>query len=115
MVMEQTVTTEQLARLYAARNQANSQLAAAHRVKPKDRDLIERMRQRASALNGAYNAALRQYKRQQKAASRDALRTELIGMYLDCQQVRTDLIGLYLDHQEAARPQCGTWGCGREA
>ena len=68
--MEQTVSTEQLARLYAARNQANSQLAAAHRVKPKDRDLIERMRQRASNLNGAYVAALKQYKRQQKAANR---------------------------------------------
>lgn len=99
----QPITTEQLARLYQARNQANSDLAAAHRVKPRDRDLIEQARQKASLLNSAYVLATKQFKRQQKAAIRDALRTELIGMYLDCQQVRTDLIGLYLDHQEAAR------------
>ncbi len=86
MVMEQTVSTEQLARLYAARNQANSQLAAAHRVKPKDRDLIERMRQRASNLNGAYVVALKQYKRQQKAARRGEWRTTMIKFYLDHQE-----------------------------
>ena len=86
MTETQTVSTEQLARLYAARNQANSDLSAAHRVKPKDRDLIERMRQRASNLNGAYVVALKQYKRQQKAARRGEWRTTMIKFYMDHQE-----------------------------
>lgn len=84
----QPITTEQLARLYAARNQANSELSAAHCAKPRDRDAIERLRQRASALNGAYEAGRKQYKRQQKAATRA--------------QWRTTMIQFYIDHQEAA-------------
>jgi len=83
MTETQTVSTEQLARLYAARNQANSDLSAAHRVKPKDRDLIERMRQRSRALNSAYDAARRQHKRQKNAAQKSAMLTTMIGFYLD--------------------------------
>ena len=85
----QPITLDQLARLYAARNQANSELSKAHCAKPRDPDLIERMRQRAGALNGAYVQALKRYKRQQKAARRG--------------EWRSTMIRFYIDHQEAAR------------
>lgn len=78
-----TVTLDQLARLFDAANKANSELAAAHRAKPRDRDAIERARQRSSALNSAYDAAKRQYKRQKKAAQKSAMMTTMIGFYLD--------------------------------
>lgn len=76
-------TLEQLAMLFDAANRANSELAAAHRMRPRDRDLIERMRQRSRALNSAYDATRRQYKRQQKAAQKAAMLTTMIGFYLD--------------------------------
>ena len=62
------ITLDQLSRLFDAANKANSELAAAHRAKPRDQDLIVRMRQRSGALNSAYDAAKRQYKRQQKSS-----------------------------------------------
>ena len=83
------VTTEHLAELYAAANKANSELAAAHRAKPRDRDLIERMRQRSRALNSAYDATRRQYKRQQKAAQKAAMLTTMIGFYLDYKEANS--------------------------
>ena len=79
----QTVTLEQLARLFDAANRANSELSVAPRAKPRDRDLIERLRQRSRALNSTYDAARRKYKRQQKAAQRSAMLTTMIGFYLD--------------------------------
>ena len=74
------ITLDQLARLFDAANRANSELAAAHRMRPRDRDAIERARQRSSALNSAYDAAKRQHKRQKKAAQKSAM---LTSFYLD--------------------------------
>ena len=82
----QPITLEQLARLFDAANQANSELAAAHCAKPRNRDAIERARQRSSALNSAYDYARRRYKKQQKAASRAELRNTMIRFYLDAQE-----------------------------
>lgn len=86
---DQPVTTEHLAELYAAANKANSDLSKARCVKPRDPDAIERARQRSSALNSAYDAARRRYKRQQKAANRAELRTTMIRFYLDAQESHT--------------------------
>ncbi len=85
----QPVTLDQLARLFDAANKANSELAAAHRAKPRDRDTVERARQRSSALNSAYDAAKRQYKRQKKAAQRSAMLTTMIGFYLDYKEANS--------------------------
>ena len=85
----QPVTLDQLARLFDAANKANSELAAAHRAKPRDRDAIERARQRSSALNSAYDAAKRQYKRQKKAAQKSAMMTTMIGFYLDYKEANS--------------------------
>ena len=81
--LAQPVTLEQLARLFEAANKANSELSAAHRMKPRDPDLIERLRQRSRALNSAYDAARRQHKRQKRAAQKSAMLTTMIGFYLD--------------------------------
>lgn len=86
---DQPVTTEHLAELYAAANKANSDLSRAQRAKPRDPDLIERMRQGAGALNSAYDAARRRYKKQQKAASRAELRNTTIRFCLDAQESHT--------------------------
>lgn len=64
----QPVTLDQLARLYAARNEANKRMSQALRTK--DKTLVKLATDEASNFNRAYNAALRQYKRQQKAANR---------------------------------------------
>ena len=85
----QPVTLDQLARLFDAANKANSELAAAHRAKPRDRDLVERLRQRSRALNSAYDAAKRQYKRQKKAAQKSAMMTTMIGFYLDYKEANS--------------------------
>lgn len=82
-------TLEQLAMLFDAANKANSELSAAHCAKPRDRYLIERLRQRSRALNSAYDAARRKYKRQQKAAQRSAMLTTMIGFYLDCKEANS--------------------------
>jgi len=78
----QPITLNQLARLFDAANKANSELSAARCSKPRDPDLIERLRQRSRALNSAYDAARRQHKRQQKAAQKSAMLTTMIGFYL---------------------------------
>lgn len=80
---DQPITTEHLAELYAAANKANSDLSKARCVKPRDPDAIERARQRSSALNSAYDATRRRYKRQQKAANRAELRNTMIRLCLD--------------------------------
>lgn len=67
----QTVTTEQLARLYQARNEANKRMSQALRTK--DKTLAKLATDEASNFNRAYNAALRGYKRQQKAARRASM------------------------------------------
>lgn len=85
----QPVTLEQLARLFEAANKANSELSAAHCAKPRDRDAIERARQRSSALNSAYDAAKRQHKRQKKAAQKSAMLTTMIGFYLDYKEANS--------------------------
>ncbi|MGL4297357.1 MAG: hypothetical protein ACRCTG_16735 [Aestuariivirga sp.] len=87
MTETQTVTTEQLARLYQARNEANKRMSQALRTKYKT--LVKLATDEASNFNRAYNAALRQYKRQQKAKARA--------------QLRTTMIQFYMDHQEASR------------
>lgn len=82
--MDQTVTLDQLARLYEARNKSNSQLSAAIKVGEPGR--IADSKAESRRLNSAYDAALRQYKRQQKAENRDQLRTTMIRFYLDAAQ-----------------------------
>lgn len=84
MVMEQIVSTEQLARLYQARNEANKRMSQALRTK--DKTLVKLSTDEASNFNRAYNAALRQHKRQQKAKTKAQLRTTMIKFYLDHQE-----------------------------
>lgn len=79
-------SVDQLAELYAAANKANSDLSAAMRAKPRDRELVERMRQRSSELNSAYDAARRRFKQQQKSARRASMRTQMIRFYIDVRQ-----------------------------
>ena len=83
--MDQTVSTEQLARLYRARNEANKRMSQALRTK--DKTLVRLATDEASNFNRAYSAALRQYKRQQKSAQKVAMLTTMIGFYLDHQEV----------------------------
>ena len=78
------VTLDQLARLYLARNEANKRMSQALRTK--DKTLVRLATDEASNFNRAYNAALRQYKRQQKAAARAQWRTTMIRFYMDCQE-----------------------------
>ena len=77
----QPVTTEQLARLYAARNEANKRMGQA--LRSKDKDAIALAKQAASDLNHAYDDARKAYKRQQKTAQRARWRTTMIKFYLD--------------------------------
>lgn len=67
MAQAQSVTIEQLARLYGARNEANSRLTLAHRAGSKAGSISD-ARKTARTLNSAYEAALKQYKHQQKTA-----------------------------------------------
>lgn len=67
----QTVTTEQLARLYQARNEANKRMSQA--LRGKDRMLIDLATASATIYNRTYALAVRQYKRQQKSARRAAM------------------------------------------
>lgn len=77
----QLVTLDQLARLYRARNEANKRMSQALRTK--DNTLVKLATDEASNFNRAYDAALRQHKRQQKATRRAEWRTTMIGFYLD--------------------------------
>jgi len=65
----QPVTLDQLARLYGARNEANSRLTLAHRAGSKAGSIGD-ARKTARTMNADYEAALKQYKHQQKAARR---------------------------------------------
>lgn len=67
MAQAQSVTIDQLARLYGARNEANSKLTLAHRAGSKAGSISD-ARKAARTLNSAYEAALKQYKHQQKTA-----------------------------------------------
>lgn len=84
MVMDKTVGTDKLARLYQSRNDANKRMSQALRTK--DKTLVKLATDEASNFNRAYNAALRQYKRQQKAKARAQWRTTMIRFYMDCQE-----------------------------
>ena len=77
----QPATLDQLARLYQARNEANGRMSAA--LRSKDKAAIALAKQEASDLNHAYDAARKQYKRQQKAEQRSRWRTTMIKFYLD--------------------------------
>jgi Spy/CpxP family protein refolding chaperone len=68
MVMDQTVSTEQLAQLYRARNEANKRMSQALRTK--DKTLVKLATDEASNFNRAYAYALRGYKRQQKVSNK---------------------------------------------
>jgi hypothetical protein len=85
----QPVTFEQLAKLYAAANLANSELATAMRAKPRDREVIEYLRQRSRELNSAYDAARRAHKKQQKSERRADMQVAMIRFYLDSQESHT--------------------------
>lgn len=84
MAIEQAVSTDQLARLYQARNDANKRMSQALRTK--DKTLVKLATDEASNFNRAYAYALRSYKRQQKAAQRSAMLTTMIKFYLDCKE-----------------------------
>ena len=77
------VTLEQLARLFDAARQANRGLDAARRMRPRDPEAVEQALRNSRTLNSAYDAALRQYKRQQKAERRGLWRTTMTRFYLD--------------------------------
>lgn len=70
MTDHQTVTIEQLARLYQARNDANKRMSQA--MRSKDATLIRLATQEASNFNKAYDAGRKQFKQQQKSANRTA-------------------------------------------
>ncbi len=76
-----SITIENLAQLYQAANQSNSDLSAA--LRSRDAALIDMLKQRSRELNSAYADAKRRYKRQQKASRRDAIRSTMIRFYLD--------------------------------
>ena len=78
------VTLDQLARLYRARNESNKRMSQA--LRRKDKTLVKLATDEASNFNRAYNAALRQYKRQQKAKARAQWRTTMIRFYMDYQE-----------------------------
>ena len=78
---DQSITVDQLARLYHARNNANSHLASAHRSGNKQ--LIASARADAKLWNKAYEAGLKQYKKQQKRERQAQLRTSMIRFYMD--------------------------------
>lgn len=71
---KQPITLEQLARLYQARNKANSILAMRRRMKAPAP--LMAAKEEAIRLNKAYEAARISYKKQQKAAARKAWREE---------------------------------------
>jgi hypothetical protein len=64
MAQAQSVTIEQLARIYQARNEANKRMSQALRIKSG----MAEAKAEAGRLNRAYVDALKVYKRQQKTA-----------------------------------------------
>ena len=83
------VTLDQLARLYRARNEANKRMSQA--LRKKDKTLARLATDEASNFNRAYNAALRQYKHQQKAAARARWRTTMIRFYMDFKEKSSEV------------------------
>ena len=83
------VTLDQLARLYRARNESNKRMSQA--LRRKDKTLVKLATDEASNFNRAYNAALRQYKRQQKAKARAQWRTTMIRFYMDYQEKSSEV------------------------
>ena len=79
----QPVTTEQLAKLYAARNEANGRMSQA--LRSKDATLIRLAKEDSARWNRAYDDARKAYKKQQKAERTARLRTTMIRFYLDAQ------------------------------
>lgn len=79
--MSQTVSLDQLARLYAARNDANKRMSQAMRAK--DPTLIRLAKEDATRWNQAYDDARKAWKKQQKKARRDQWRTTMIKFYID--------------------------------
>jgi len=79
--MTQTVTIDQLARLYAARNEANGRMSQA--LRSKDATLIRLAKDDATRWNHAYDDARKAYKRQQKTAQKAKWRTTMIRFYMD--------------------------------
>ena len=79
--MSQSVSLDQLARLYAARNEANGRMSQA--LRGRDTTLIRLAKEDATRWNRAYDDARKAYKRQQKAAQRERWRTQMIRFYLD--------------------------------
>lgn len=80
----QIVTKEQLDRLKAARDDANRRMSQAMRTK--DRALTKLAQDDATNWNKAYDAANKQFKKQQKRQRRDEWRTTMIKFYLDYQE-----------------------------
>ena len=77
----QPVSLDQLARLYAARNEANKRMSAT--LRGKDATLIRLAKEDAVRWNRAYDDARKAWKKQQKAAQRERWRTTMIRFYLD--------------------------------
>ena len=80
----QPVSPDQLARLFRARNESNKRMGQV--LRSKDKALIRQATEEATAWNRIYADAFRQYKRQQKSAAREQLRTTMIRFYLDAQE-----------------------------
>lgn len=81
--MSQTVSLDQLARLYAARNEANGRMSQA--LRSKDATLIRLAKEDSARWNRAYDDARKAYKKQQKAERKARLQTTMIRFYLDAQ------------------------------
>ena len=83
--MNQSVSLDQLARLYAARNEANKRMSQA--LRGRDPTRIRLAKEDATRWNQAYDDARKAYKRRQKAAQRERWRTQIIRFYLDQKEV----------------------------
>ena len=81
--MSQSVSLDQLARLYAARNEANGRMSQA--LRSKDATLIRLAKEDSARWNRAYDDARKAYKKQQKAERKARLQTTMIRFYLDAQ------------------------------
>ena len=77
----QPVTLDQLARLYAARNEANVRMSQA--MRGKDATLIRLAKEDAGRWNRAYDDARKAFKKQQKKQQRSSMRSTMIRFYLD--------------------------------
>ena len=83
----QTVTLDQLARLYAARNEANKRMSQA--MRSKDITLIRLAKEDATRWNQAYDDARKAWKKQQKKRQREQWRTTMIKFYMHYAEAAT--------------------------